>query len=63
MSVMVVIRKIDGTDVVWTVEGEIDYYVKIINHQLKPMGLLREAKIYRKNGRKWTLIKTIKGDM
>jgi len=58
--VLIVIRKINGTDMVWTVEEEVGHYLKIINNWLKPMGLLREAKIYRIEGRKKVLEKVIK---
>ncbi|RLE86283.1 MAG: hypothetical protein DRN04_19780 [Thermoprotei archaeon] len=58
--VLIVIRRVDRTDMVWTVEEEVERYLKIINNWLKPMGLLKEAKIYRIEGRRKILERVIK---
>jgi len=55
---LIVIRTIYGTDMVWT--ENVEHELKRINNHLKPMGLLREAKIYRIKGRKKILEKVIK---
>jgi len=57
-SYLIVIRTIFGTENIWT--ADIERHLKRINNYLKPMGLLKEAKIYRIEGRKKILEKVIK---
>lgn len=57
-SYLIVIRTIHGTEAVWTEDAET--HLKRIERHLKPMGLLKEARIYRIEGRKKILEKVIK---
>ena len=58
MTYFIVIKTVYGTEAIWT--EDVERHLKRINSYLKPMGLLKEAKIYRIEGRRKILEKVIK---